>query len=93
MTHKVYIAGVGMIPFSKPGASDDYDVMGAEAARMALTDAGLQFGDVQQAFTGYVYGESTCGQKALYHLGKTGIPVVNVNNSCAPGSLTLFLAL
>ncbi|WP_416401255.1 lipid-transfer protein [Alicycliphilus denitrificans] len=92
MTHKVYIAGVGMIPFSKPGASDDYDVMGAEAARMALTDAGLQFGDVQQAFTGYVYGESTCGQKALYHLGKTGIPVVNVNNNCATGSSALFLA-
>jgi acetyl-CoA acetyltransferase len=92
MTNKVYIAGVGMIPFTKPGACADYDVMGAEAARMALADAGLEFGDLQQAFAGYVYGESTCGQKALYRLGKTGLPVVNVNNNCATGSSALFLA-
>lgn len=85
------VAGVGMIPFKKPGASDTYDFMGAAAANAALQDAGLSYDDVQQAIAGYVYGDSTCGQKALYHVGKTGIPIVNVNNNCATGSTALYL--
>jgi acetyl-CoA acetyltransferase len=92
MTRNVFVAGVGMIPFKKPGTSDTYDVMGANAVRDALADAGVGYADVQQAFAGYVYGDSTCGQKALYHVGMTGIPVINVNNNCATGSSALFLA-
>ena len=92
MSRKAFVAGVGMIPFTKPGQSDDYDVMGANAARNALQDAGLDYAKVQQAYVGYVYGDSTCGQKALYRLGQTGIPVINVNNNCATGSTALWLA-
>jgi sterol carrier protein 2 len=90
--NKVFVAGVGMIPFTKPGASKPYHEMGAEAARLALADAGVSYPQVEQAYAGYVYGDSTCGQKALYALGMTGIPVVNVNNNCSTGSTALFLA-
>jgi acetyl-CoA acetyltransferase len=86
------IAGVGMIPFAKPGASDAYDVMGEAAARAALDDAGIDYAAVQQAYVGYVYGDSTCGQSALYGLGLSGIPIVNVNNNCSTGSSALWLA-
>ena len=89
---KVLVAGVGMIPFAKPGNSAPYDEMGAAAGQLALQDAGLDYAKVQQAYAGYVYGDSTCGQKALYRLGMTGIPVVNVNNNCSTGSTALFLA-
>jgi acetyl-CoA acetyltransferase len=89
---KAFVAGVGMIPFAKPGASDPYDVMGAAAGRIALADAGVGFEALQQAYVGYVYGDSTSGQKALYALGMTGIPVFNVNNNCSTGSTALFLA-
>lgn len=92
MTRKVFVAGAGMIPFKKPGTSDTYDVMGATATRQALEDAGVRYEDVQQAYVGYVYGDSTSGQKALYHVGMSGIPVINVNNNCATGSSALFLA-
>lgn len=92
MSTSAIIAGVGMIPFTKPGASEPYHVMGAAAARAALADAGLDYGRVQQAYVGYVYGDSTSGQKALYELGMTGIPIVNVNNNCSTGSTALFLA-
>ena len=34
--NKVIVAGVGMIPFAKPGASETYDIMGAKAAKLAL---------------------------------------------------------
>ena len=89
---KVLVAGVGMIPFAKPGNSASYDEMGAAAGQLALKDAGVDYARVQQAYAGYVYGDSTCGQKALYRLGMTGIPVVNVNNNCSTGSTALFLA-
>jgi sterol carrier protein 2 len=90
--NKVFVTGVGMIPFAKPGASAPYHVMAAEAARAALQDAGVDYADVEQAYAGYVYGDSTCGQKALYAVGMTGIPIVNVNNNCSTGSTALFLA-
>jgi acetyl-CoA acetyltransferase len=89
---KAFVAGVGMIPFAKPGASATYDVMAAQAGRLALSDAGLGFDALQQAYVGYVYGDSTSGQKAIYALGMTGIPIVNVNNNCSTGSTALFLA-
>ena len=92
MKSPVVVAGVGMVPFAKPGASAAYYEMGAEAARRALADADLDYGKVQQAYAGYVYGDSTCGQRALYPVGMTGIPVVNVNNNCSTGSTALFLA-
>ena len=69
MQGKAFVAGVGMIPFGKPGATDSYDVMGAAAVRLALADAGLAYSDVAQAMVGYVYGDSTSGQHALYHVG------------------------
>jgi len=92
MSKKARIAGVGMIPFAKPGASDDWDVMGEKAARLALEDAGIGYERVQQAYVGFVYGDSTSGQTALYRLGQTGIPIVNVNNNCSTGSTALYLA-
>ncbi|MFC0453180.1 lipid-transfer protein [Rhodococcus jostii] len=92
MTTDVHVAGVGMIPFTKPGKSASYAEMGEAAARAALSDAGLGYASVQQAYVGYVYGDSTSGQAALYGLGQTGIPIVNVNNNCSTGSSALWLA-
>ncbi|MES3000799.1 MAG: lipid-transfer protein [Pseudomonadota bacterium] len=92
MKHKAMVAGVGMVQFAKPGASDPYDVMGAAAAHQALADAGVDYGLVEQVYAGYVYGDSTCGQKAVYRVGMSGVPIVNVNNNCSTGSTALFLA-
>ncbi len=92
MTRDVFVAGVGMIPFTKPGASASYDVMGAEAIRAALQDAGLDYAKVQQVYAGYVYGDSCSGQRAVYAVGMSGVPVFNVNNNCSTGSTALFLA-
>ncbi|GAA4409216.1 lipid-transfer protein [Quisquiliibacterium transsilvanicum] len=92
MTQKVHVAGVGMIPFTKPGASASYIEMGAEAVRLALADAGAGYELIRQAYVGYVYGDSTAGQSALYEVGLSGIPIVNVNNNCSTGSTALYLA-
>ena len=92
MSQDVYVAGVGMIPFAKPGASDPYHMMGAGAIRAALADAGLDYNLVQQVYAGYVYGDSCSGQRAVYEVGMSGVPVINVNNNCSTGSTALWLA-
>ncbi|MGB8504765.1 beta-ketoacyl synthase N-terminal-like domain-containing protein, partial [Mycobacterium sp.] len=83
-----------MTKFEKPGRREgwDYPDMAREAGTNALTDAGIDYRQVEQGFVGYVYGESTSGQRALYQLGMTGIPIVNVNNNCSTGSTALYLA-
>lgn len=86
------VAGVGMIPFTKPGQSEDWDIMAEKAIRLALADAGLGFESIDQAYAGYVYADSTAGQSAIYRVGATGIPIVNVNNNCSTGSTALYLA-
>ena len=91
MTRRINVIGVGMVPFAKPGKSEEYNVMAAKAGRAALEDAKVPFGEIEQAFAGYVFGDSTCGQRAVYEIGLTGIPVFNVNNNCSTGSSALML--
>jgi acetyl-CoA acetyltransferase len=91
--NRTFVIGVGMSKFEKPGTKEgDYPDWAAEAGSRALEDAGIPYDAVEQAFAGYVYGDSTYGQRAVYGLGLTGIPVVNVNNNCSTGSSALFLA-
>ncbi|MCB0218562.1 MAG: lipid-transfer protein [Chrysiogenetes bacterium] len=94
MGRKVFVVGVGMTKFEKPGARAgwDYPDMAKESGTKALEDAGISYDKVQQAAVGYCYGDSTCGERAIYELGMTGIPVYNVNNNCSTGSTALFLA-
>lgn len=94
MARRVFVIGVGMTKFEKPGRRDDFDYpqMAKESGTKALEDAGIRYDQVEQACCGYVYGDTTCGQRALYQLGFTGIPIYNVNNACATGSTALFMA-
>ena len=92
MSGKARVAGVGMVPFATPSKAESYDRMASKAVRAALADAGVEYDAIQQAYVGYVYGDSTSGQNALYEVGQSGIPVVNVNNNCSTGSSALWLA-
>lgn len=91
---RVFVVGVGMTKFEKPGRREgwDYPDMVQEAGTKALKDAGIDYKEIQQVTVGYVYGDSTCGQRAVYSLGLTGVPVYNVNNNCSTGSTALFMA-
>lgn len=94
MANKVYVVGVGMTKFEKPGRREgwDYPDMARESGTRALEDARVDYSDIEQGFVGYCSGDSTSGQRALYELGMTGIPIVNVNNNCSTGSTALYLA-
>ncbi|TDI98033.1 MAG: lipid-transfer protein [Deltaproteobacteria bacterium] len=93
MGRKVFVVGVGMTKFEKPGSREwDYPDMAREAGTKALADARISYEQVEQACVGYCFGDSTCGERAAYELGLTGIPIYNVNNNCATGSTALFMA-
>tara|TARA_B110000503_G_scaffold141500_1_gene235268 strand:+ start:1781 stop:2953 length:1173 start_codon:yes stop_codon:yes gene_type:complete len=90
--NKVQVAGVHMVKFAKPGKQTSYRQMASEAILGAVAEAGIKPSLVEQAYAGYVYGDSTSGQHALYDAFMTGIPLINVNNNCSSGSSALFLA-
>ncbi|PEL14243.1 lipid-transfer protein [Bacillus sp. AFS017336] len=92
MSNNVKVIGVDMVKFTKPGKQEPYEMMASKAISGAIKDAGIDFKEIKQAFASYVYGDSTSGQTALYKVGMTGIPIINVNNNCSSGSTALFLA-
>eukprot|EP00929_Paragymnodinium_shiwhaense_P083126 TRINITY_DN44165_c0_g2_i1.p1 TRINITY_DN44165_c0_g2~~TRINITY_DN44165_c0_g2_i1.p1 ORF type:complete len:432 (-),score=88.62 TRINITY_DN44165_c0_g2_i1:155-1450(-) len=92
---KVYVVGVGMTRFNKPvkgfdPAHPDYPEMGKVAVQRALTDACISYKDIEAAVVGSLEGAK--GQRVLYDIGCTGIPIHNVANACATGSNAIFLA-
>jgi acetyl-CoA acetyltransferase len=82
----VYVVGVDMIKF---GRFPDRTVpqIGAEAALMALDDAGLTIQDMQALYCGNLgQANAMVGQRILQEIGQTGIGVVNCANACATGA-------
>jgi len=93
MGRKVYVVGVGMTKFEKPGSKEwDYPDMAREAGQKALADAKIPYDQVEQVAVGYCYGDSTAGERAIYEIGLSGVPIYNVNNNCSTGSTALFMA-
>ncbi len=82
-----------MTKFEKPFSKQwDYPDMAREAGQKALADAKIPYDAIEQVAVGYCYGDSTCGQRAVYGLGLTGVPIYNVNNNCSTGSTALYMA-
>jgi acetyl-CoA acetyltransferase len=82
----VYVLGAGMIQFGRH-PDRTYFQLGAEAALMALDDAGLEIGDVGALYASSTFNAaSLLGQKILMQIGQTGIPCINVSNACASGA-------
>jgi acetyl-CoA acetyltransferase len=89
VTRTVEVAGIGVHPF---GRFEDRTVtdLGVTAVREALRDAGdPQF---QAAFCGTAYAGVAAGHKVLGALGRTGVPIVDVEAGCASGGAALMLA-
>ena len=71
MPGKAYVIGVGMTKFEKPGTRPDWDypAMARESGTKALEDAGISYDRVEAGYVGFMYADSTAGQRALYELG------------------------
>ncbi len=85
----IYIAGIDMIKFGKfPDIS--IAKLGAEAAHLALDDAGITINDIEALYSGnLMMASGMVGQQIQQEIGQTGIPVVNCANACATGATAL----
>lgn len=85
---EVVIVGVGIHPFGR-FADKSYIDMGREAVLAALRDANMEWRDVQSAFCASMYLPATSGLRILSQLGRTGIPIADVEAACASGGIAL----
>ncbi len=82
----VYVLGTGMIKFGRY-PERTVPQLGAEAAIIALKDAGVTIKDIEIFISGNLFqSNAMVGQRILQQIGQTGIPVINVTNACATGS-------
>jgi acetyl-CoA acyltransferase len=82
----VYVLGIDMLKFGRY-PEQSVPELGAQAALLALDDAGLRIQDVQALFCGNLLQASAMvGQRILQEIGQTGIPVTNSSNACATGA-------
>jgi acetyl-CoA acetyltransferase len=91
MARKVFVIGVGMTKFEKPGSKAwDYPDMAKEAGTKALEDAGIGFDKIERAAVGYCYGDSTCGPARRVQPRHPGYPQSPSDNSRAGGVIPTF---
>ena len=87
---EVAVAGVGMCKFGRhPGR--EYQDLGYEAVMNTLKDADLEWKDIQAVFCASAYSGMGAGHNITSRIGKTGIPIVNVENACSGGASALRL--
>ena len=89
----VYVVGADL---SKFGRYPDHTPaqLGAQAALLALDDAGLTVHDLDVVYASSTYNAaSMIGQQVLKQIGQTGVPCVNVSNACASGATAFREAL
>src|SRR5208337_3826615 len=87
-----YVVGVGMSAFGRH-EQDPFEVLGEQAIRDALRNAGLEFDALQIAFCGHAMQGITAGQRVTNRVGANGMPIINVENACATGSTAFFQAV
>ena len=83
----VLISGIGIHPFGR--FEKTYEQIGAEAAALALKDAGIRWRDIQAAYLSRMYLPATSGARVLRRLGSTDIPIVDIEAACASGGAAL----
>ena len=88
----VYVIGVGMHKYQF--ASDTlYIDMGLTAVRGALSDAGIEFPQIESAHIGCTGIGMAAGRIMFNHLGSTGLACTQVENASASGSSAFQMAV
>jgi acetyl-CoA acetyltransferase len=81
----VRVVGVGLHPYQRP-SDTPYTALGVHAVRQALADAGLEWTEVEAAYTGTSTTAMGLSRLMYRHLGSTGIPMAQIENASASGS-------
>ena len=85
MSREVAIHGVGTSLFGKQPHLHPSELVWA-AVSEALADAVVDASAIEAVYVGTVFGAPGVAQRALHHLGITGVPIITVENACASGT-------
>jgi len=94
---EVAVAGVGLTRFNiydgkKGRPFKECDELGTEAILAALDESGMKLQEIEAAFCGKVYASTATGHNAISRIGRTGMPIVNLENACSSGGSAIRLA-
>lgn len=92
MNRRVHVGGVGRGPFVAPHPGSSAAVLGAHAARAALTDACLQSRFAQRAFLASVIDDAQWPSVAVCAAEMAGIPAFRVSTDSTGGAHALYRA-
>jgi acetyl-CoA acetyltransferase len=81
----VHVVGVGLHPYQRP-SDTPYTTLGVKAVGDALADAGIEWKDVETAYTGTATTAMGLSRLMYRHFGSTGIAMAQVENASASGS-------
>lgn len=79
----VYVGGIGIHEFGR--FEKDFPAIGREAVAEAIDDAGVPYDQIEMALCSNVYLPMSSGLQVLEGMGRTGIPVSDLDASCAAG--------
>ncbi len=86
------IVGVGITDFGRfPDLTEE--ALAQSAILDALSDSGLQIGDIEAFYCGNAIGASLPGQRSLRELHTGGGAVYNIDNACSSGATAVNAAL
>jgi len=89
---KAMIVGIGMTRFGRH-PDTHFTQLGADAIEEALSDANMDFREVQQAFCSRVYLPSATGARVMEVMGRTGISCPDVEGACGAAVVGLRQAM
>ncbi|HXU78262.1 MAG TPA: thiolase family protein [Methylomirabilota bacterium] len=84
---EVVILGTGIHPFGR--IDKTAEEIGSDAARAALSDANVEWSQIQAAYMSRMYLPATSGPRVLRRLGGTGVSIVDIEAACASGGAAL----
>jgi acetyl-CoA acetyltransferase len=87
----VHVIGVGLHRYQR-ATDTSFVALALTAVRGALADAGLDWSQVEVAYTGTTRLGMAVSRPVLRHLGATGIPMTQVENASASSSSAFRLA-
>ncbi|HEY3669622.1 MAG TPA: thiolase family protein [Acidimicrobiia bacterium] len=83
-----WVIGAGMLPCGRHSDTPLHE-LGAEAARLALDDAGLPYDQVGEVFTSSMLAPPQTALRVAHSLGRTGVPVTAIESASAGGLVAL----
>lgn len=87
----IVVEGVGIHSFGRFADRTAID-LGVHALRGALADASVAWPRIDSLYCAHMYAGTGAGHKIVDVVGRTGLPILNLENACSSGSAAVLMA-